>query len=83
MTTKVQSGSEGWDAYAPFYDWENAQTVARRDIAFWRRLALAADGPVLELGCGTGRVALPVVKAGARLVGIDLSVPMLAARESA
>lgn len=70
-------GADGWDAYAPFYDWENAQTVARRDIAFWQRMALANDGPVLELGCGTGRVALPVVKAGARLVGIDLSGPML------
>ena len=75
---RIESGSEGWDAYAPFYDWENAQTVARRDIGFWQRLALANDGPVLELGCGTGRVALPVVKAGARLVGIDLSAPMLA-----
>jgi len=74
----TRDGSEGWDAYAPFYDWENAQTVARRDIAFWQRLALANDGPVLELGCGTGRVALPVVKAGARLVGVDLSAPMLA-----
>lgn len=74
---KTRSGSEGWDAYAPFYDWENAQTVARRDIAFWQRLALANAGPVLELGCGTGRVSLPVVKAGARLVGIDLSAPML------
>lgn len=75
---RTPSGSEGWDSYAPFYDWENAQTVARRDIAFWQRLALATEGPVLELGCGTGRVALPVVRAGVRLVGIDLSAPMLA-----
>jgi ubiquinone/menaquinone biosynthesis C-methylase UbiE len=75
---KVQPGSEGWDEYAPFYDWENARTVARRDIPFWQRLAVANDGPVLELGCGTGRVALPVVKAGVPLVGIDLSAPMLA-----
>jgi ubiquinone/menaquinone biosynthesis C-methylase UbiE len=74
----TQSGAEGWDAYAPFYDWENARTVARRDIAFWQWLALANQGTVLELGCGTGRVALPVVKAGAQLVGIDLSAPMLA-----
>lgn len=78
MRAFIQSGADGWDAYAPFYDWENAQTVARRDIAFWQRLALANEGPVLELGCGTGRVALPVVKAGARLVGVDLSAPMLA-----
>jgi SAM-dependent methyltransferase len=71
-------GWEGWDDYAPFYDWENARTVARRDVAFWQRLASAQDGPVLELGCGTGRIALPVVKAGARLIGIDRSEPMLA-----
>ena len=71
-------GSVGWDAYAPFYDWENARTVARRDVAFWQRLALAQDGPVLELGCGTGRITAPVAKAGATVVGIDLSAPMLA-----
>lgn len=71
-------GSVGWDAYAPFYDWENARTVARRDVAFWQRLALAHDGPVLELGAGTGRITVPVAKAGATVVGIDLSAPMLA-----
>ena len=58
------SGGAGWDEYADFYDWENAQTMARRDVAFWRALALAADGPVLELGCGTGRVTLPLARAG-------------------
>ena len=62
---------------APFYDWENAQTVARRDVAFWQRLASAQEGPVLELGCGTGRIAVPVVRAGVRLVGIDRSQEML------
>ena len=76
--SRVSDGSQGWDQYAPFYDWENARTVARRDVAFWQRLASAQDGPVLELGCGTGRVAVPVVKAGARLVGVDRSEPMLA-----
>jgi SAM-dependent methyltransferase len=73
----IKDGSEGWDEYAPFYDWENARTVARSDVAFWQRLAAAQDGPVLELGCGTGRIALPVAKAGARVVGIDRSAPML------
>ena len=71
-------GWEGWDSYAPFYDWENAQTVARRDVAFWRRLAVAQDGRVLELGCGTGRVTVPVARAGAQVVGIDRSTEMLA-----
>jgi SAM-dependent methyltransferase len=68
----------GWDEYAPFYDWENAQTVARRDVTFWQRLAVAQEGRVLELGCGTGRITLPVVKSGVEVVGIDRSAPMLA-----
>jgi len=74
----AREGWQGWDEYAPFYDWENAQTLGRRDVAFWRRAASAARGPVLELGCGTGRVSLPLARAGIRLVGIDRSAPMLA-----
>ena len=78
-------GHEGWDDYADYYDWENAQTVGRRDIAFWSNFALRAsprqagrDPLVLELGCGTGRVAIPVAKAGATVIGIDRSESMLA-----
>jgi SAM-dependent methyltransferase len=73
----TSEGWQGWDAYARFYDWENAQTVRRRDVAFWRRLAAAAAGRVLELGCGTGRIAIPIAKDGVRLTGIDRSEPML------
>ena len=76
-------GHEGWDDYAPFYDWENARTLGRRDVPFWRNLALQAGGPVLELGCGTGRISLPLGKAGVPLVGIDRSERMLAARAHA
>jgi ubiquinone/menaquinone biosynthesis C-methylase UbiE len=72
-----REGWQGWDEYAPFYDWENAQTLGRRDVPFWRRVAAGADGPVLELGCGTGRVSLPLARAGVNLVGIDRSAPML------
>lgn len=75
---RPDAGTEGWDDYAAFYDWENAQTVQRRDVAFWDRLAGTAEGPVLELGTGTGRVALPIVKNGTPLVGIDRSEAMLA-----
>ena len=74
----MAEGWEGWDDYAPFYDWENAQTVGRRDIAFWRRLAARAEGRVLELGCGTGRVTLPLAREGVSMVGIDRSQAMLA-----
>jgi SAM-dependent methyltransferase len=72
-----KEGWEGWDDYAPFYDWENARTLGRRDVPFWRRIALEAGGPVLELGCGTGRISLPLVRAGVSLVGLDRSAPML------
>ena len=80
-TLTPKPGSEGWagwDQYAPFYDWENARTLGRRDVPFWRRLALGARGSVLELGCGTGRISLPLARAGVSLVGIDRSAPMLA-----
>lgn len=77
MTRRAAEGWQGWDTYAPFYDWENAQTVQRRDVAFWERLALAQTGRVLELGCGTGRITVPVARTGARIVGIDRSAPML------
>ncbi len=70
-------GHEGWDDYAPFYDWENARTLGRRDVPFWRNLAVHAGGPVLELGCGTGRIALPLGRAGVHVVGIDRSDAML------
>ena len=73
----MPDGTQGWDAYAPFYDWENARTLRRRDVAFWRRLADEAGGPVLELGCGTGRVLVPVARAGIPIVGVDRSAPML------
>ena len=71
-------GHVGWDEYAPYYDWENARTLGRRDVPFWRTVALSADGPVLELGCGTGRIAAPLGRAGVNVVGIDRSYPMLA-----
>lgn len=73
----MRQGYEGWDEYAPFYDWENARTLGKRDVPFWRNLARHAGGRVLELGTGTGRIALPLGRAGVDLVGIDRSGPML------
>ena len=74
----TRQGWQGWDEYAPFYDWENAQTLGRRDVPFWTRLASQANGDVLELGCGTGRVSFPLAKSGVDLVGVDRSEQMLA-----
>jgi SAM-dependent methyltransferase len=41
------------------------------DLALWRELAARADGPVLDLGCGTGRVALDLAARGHDVTGLD------------
>lgn len=72
------NGHEGWDAYAPYYDWENARTMGRRDVRFWEGLAQRVEGRVLELGSGTGRLTIPLRRAGIDVVGLDRSASMLA-----
>src|SRR5512133_681789 len=74
---KPFEGWHGWDEYARFYDWENRQTMGRRDVRFWQDMARRAGGPVLELGCGTGRVSFPVARTGIETVGVDRSEQML------
>ncbi len=54
------------------------------DIEFYLEEARRADGPVLELACGTGRLTIPIARAGVEIVGLDRSRGMLAqAREKA
>jgi ubiquinone/menaquinone biosynthesis C-methylase UbiE len=73
-----REGWHGWDAYAAFYDWENARTLGRRDVGFWRQLVRREAAPVLELGCGTGRLLMPMARTGVPVTGLDRSAPMLA-----
>lgn len=47
------------------------------DIDFWVRLAANHPGPILELGCGTGRVLAPLARNGHRVFGLDLDIGML------
>jgi len=77
LSRRSPKGEGGWDAYAPFYDWENARTMGRRDVGYWTRFITGTRGRVLELGCGTGRLAMPLAKAARQVVGIDLSSQML------
>ena len=49
----------------------------RADVKFYVNAALRAQGRVLELGCGTGRILLPIARAGVRVVGVDGSNAML------
>ncbi|HEV2726755.1 MAG TPA: class I SAM-dependent methyltransferase, partial [Solirubrobacterales bacterium] len=41
------------------------------DLPLWEELAERCGGPVLELGCGTGRVALHLARRGHRVIGLD------------
>jgi SAM-dependent methyltransferase len=67
-----------WDeAFANGYDEWAADMTA--DVAFYAELAREADGPLVELAVGNGRVAIPVAQAtGRRVIGIDASPAMLA-----
>jgi SAM-dependent methyltransferase len=56
-------------AAAIWHDVECASYDA--DLPLWRELAAGADGPVLDLGCGTGRVALDLAARGHDVTGID------------
>jgi SAM-dependent methyltransferase len=51
---------------------------ARHDIDFYADEARASPGEVLELGCGTGRVLIPIARSGKKITGIDSSPRMLA-----
>jgi len=65
-----------YDAIARLYDpWSRSVT---EDVDFYVALARECGGPVLELGVGTGRIAVPTAAAGVRVVGIDSSPGMLA-----
>lgn len=65
-----------YDVFARFYDLDTAGLVA--DLPFWVNLARRTGGPILEPTCGTGRVLVPLARAGFSVVGVDLSAPMLA-----
>lgn len=64
-----------YDRWARFYD--SIYSYVREDIPFYVREAEQAGGPVLELGCGTGRVTIPIARAGVDVVGLDNSDAML------
>jgi len=71
------------DEYSAYHSAEQAELYDAvyanvDDIAFWEQVAADADGPLLELACGTGRLLLPLARAGHDVTGIDLSSHMIA-----
>src|SRR5690349_24426008 len=73
----MKPDSMSWDeAFARRYDEWSAHMTA--DVAFYVSLARQADGPLVELAIGNGRVAIPIAQAtGRRVIGIDSSPAML------
>lgn len=66
---------EFYQTVARYYDAENATMI--EDLPFYSTLLEEFGGPVLDVGCGTGRVSLHLAQEGARVVGVDYSAAML------
>ena len=79
MSSAAVSERDAYDSMARFYDAAYAQLRSPEDVAFYRDLAVASCGPVLELGVGTGRVLLPIAELGIPVTGVDSSPRMLQA----
>ena len=67
--------TDAYLAFVGFYDvWTKDVTG---DVDFYVRRALEAGGPVVELGAGTGRIAIPTAQAGKDVIAVDRSPAML------
>jgi len=70
-----------YDRIARIYDpWSRTVT---EDVAFYVAEAVRDGGPVVELGIGTGRIAVPTAAAGVRVIGVDASAGMLEVAQEA
>jgi len=69
-------GYEDLPFMGELYEYIPGYTV-RGDRDFYLQYCKSTDGKVLELGCGTGRVLIPIAEAGCRITGLDLSEYML------
>jgi SAM-dependent methyltransferase len=76
MDRELEAGTSAHYEDPAYY----AKTYKARtdDVRYYVRLASECGGPVLEYGCGNGRITLPIARAGIEIVGLDRSGPMLA-----
>ncbi|HZS39480.1 MAG TPA: class I SAM-dependent methyltransferase [Polyangia bacterium] len=75
LAAALEAGTVEHYRDAALYDHEYGRR--RDDVRYYRALAAETRGPILELGCGTGRLMVPLVRDGHEVVGVDAAEPML------
>ena len=73
----MNSSKEYYDLTSEFYDLEYG--LGQADVIFFSRMARQTGSPVLEIGCGTGRISIPIAETGIEVWGLDNSRNMLRA----
>jgi SAM-dependent methyltransferase len=76
MTGELAVGRDSYDDMVRFYEMEHETFL--EDLALYQGFAARCGGPLLELGCGTGRLFIPLAQVGFEVTGVDCSAPMLA-----
>ena len=71
----THADDDAFTSIAPFYDLDFEEY--HDDASFYARLAANHGSEVLELGCGTGRVTIPLARAGLTVTGVDINEAML------
>jgi SAM-dependent methyltransferase len=78
----VGGQADSYNISAKHYDAAYAVKQGLSDAPFYVDLAKRSGGPVLEIGCGTGRVLLNIAREGIEIDGVDNSLPMLRVLEA-
>src|ERR1051325_6993430 len=68
-----------YDCIADIYDYDMGQNLSYDDIRYYVERALEKPESILELGCGTGRITLPLLRRGLSVTAVDISSGMLSA----
>ena len=77
-SAKIEMNPALYDSFiADYYDESPVVRERLQDVAFYRDAVREFGDPVLELGCGTGRIAMALADAGKRITGLDVSERML------
>ncbi|MCY2945218.1 MAG: class I SAM-dependent methyltransferase [Planctomycetota bacterium] len=77
MQTDLTRVQTGYDLWSKIYDDESNPLIAMEEREIWARVGDVRGLDVLDLGCGTGRHSLGLLKRGARVTAVDFSKKML------